>query len=569
VKFIPAQLMFFLQGKTTKRNIRSLLRFFITLVLVVVMYSILFHYLMAAEDREFSWITGFYWTLTVMSTLGFGDITFHGDVGRAFSLVVLLSGVLFLLILFPFTFIQFFYAPWLDARSRARAPRELPNDTRDHVILTTFDPVTLSLIEKLKNYQQPYVLLVEDLQRALDLYDNEIRVVLGERDNPETYKRLHVEHASLVVANGHDELNTNIVFTVRELSHEVPIVATADSPSSVDILQLAGASHVMQLTVMLGKALARRTIGGDARANIIGRFDQLVIAEAPVHGTPLVGLTISESKLRENIGITVVGVWERGVFQLPTPSTPISTSTVLVLAGSEEQLQCYDEHMCIYNPHDAFVLILGGGRVGRQIARELEHRELPYMIVERDPEEILDPDLYVLGSAADINTLKRAGIDRASTIVITTQNDDMNIYLTIYCRRLRPDVHLISRATLEKNISTLHRAGADLVMSHSSLGSNTILNFLQRSRVMMLAEGLDILRFRVPASLDGKTLRTSGIRQRTGCSVIALRKDNVTTANPDPNTVLTTDMDMFVIGSVEAEQAFIKLFTEKNNGANG
>jgi transaldolase / glucose-6-phosphate isomerase len=36
------------------------------------------------EGREHSWITGVYWTLTVMSTLGFGDITFETDLGRLF-----------------------------------------------------------------------------------------------------------------------------------------------------------------------------------------------------------------------------------------------------------------------------------------------------------------------------------------------------------------------------------------------------------------------------------------------------------------------------------------------------
>lgn len=561
MKFIPSQLAFFLQGRTTRRNVSALLRFLSTLLGLVTLYSVLFHYIMEVEGRSFSWITGFYWTLTVMSTLGFGDITFNSDLGRAFSMVVLSSGVVVLLILFPFTFIQFFYAPWLDARSRARAPRELPEDTSGHVILTNPDPVTLALIEKLKTFHHPYVLLVEDLQRALELYDSDIRVVLGERDNPDTYRKLRADRAALVVANGRDEVNTNIVFTVRELSKDVPIIAVADSPSSVDILQLAGSSHVMHLTEMLGKALARRTIGGDARANVIGCFDQLVIAEAPVNGTPLVGRSIGESRLREVMGITVVGVWERGVFHLPTPEMRIGTSTVLVLAGSEEQFQHYDEYMCIYNPHDAYVLIIGGGRVGRQIARELALRDIPYRIVERNPTEVHDPEHVEVGNAADIETLRRAGIDRASSLIVTTQDDDTNIYLTIYCRRLRPDVHLISRATLEKNISTLHRAGADLVMSYSSLGSNTILNFLQRSRVMMLAEGLDILRLPVPESLDGMTLRGSGIRKDTGCSVIALRSDGETRVNPDPDTVLAPGMDMFVIGTADAELAFITRYT--------
>jgi hypothetical protein len=89
---------------------------------------------MLYEDRKYSWITGFYWTLTVMSTLGFGDVTFASDLGKVFSMAVLMSGIVFLLVMLPFTFIQFFYGPWLEAQSRARAPRELPENTSNHVI---------------------------------------------------------------------------------------------------------------------------------------------------------------------------------------------------------------------------------------------------------------------------------------------------------------------------------------------------------------------------------------------------------------------------------------------------
>jgi len=120
---------------------------------------------MAAEGKDHSWLTGFYWTLVVMTTLGFGDITFEGDPGRAFSILVLLSGVIFLLILLPFTFIKFFFAPWMEAEARSRAPRELPPETQGHVILTSYDPVTMAFIDKLKIHKRDYVVIIEDSSR--------------------------------------------------------------------------------------------------------------------------------------------------------------------------------------------------------------------------------------------------------------------------------------------------------------------------------------------------------------------------------------------------------------------
>jgi hypothetical protein len=50
---------------------------------LVVVYTVIFHFLMLREGQRYSWITGAYWTLTVMSTLGFGDITFPSAACRA------------------------------------------------------------------------------------------------------------------------------------------------------------------------------------------------------------------------------------------------------------------------------------------------------------------------------------------------------------------------------------------------------------------------------------------------------------------------------------------------------
>src|SRR5690606_12818529 len=112
---------------------------------------------------------------TVMTTLGFGDITFTQDIGRLFSIIVLLSGVVFLLTLLPFTFIKFFFAPWVEAESRRRAPRELPPDTKDHVILTAYDEVTAALIERLGTYKRDYVVIVEDHERAIQLHNKDVK----------------------------------------------------------------------------------------------------------------------------------------------------------------------------------------------------------------------------------------------------------------------------------------------------------------------------------------------------------------------------------------------------------
>lgn len=254
----------------------------------------------------------------------------------------------------PFTFIQFFYAPWLDAQhAKARAPRELPEELHNHVILTNLDSMTENLIEKLTRHGYPYVILVEDPQQAFRLHDLGYKTVVGDYGDPETYTRLRVSRAALVVASSDDLINTSVTFTIRGICGTVPIIANA--------------------------------------------------------------------------------------------------------------------------------------------AEALEENRIPYKIVEKSRLMIRDEEHFIQGNSADIAVLDKAGILEARSVLITTHNDDINIYLTIYCRSLRPDIQIISRANNERSVSKLHRAGADQVLSYASMSANSILNLLMPGQLLMAEEGMSIL----------------------------------------------------------------------------
>ena len=552
---------------SSRRNISQLMKLIIIVMVFVLVSSSVFHLLMKTEGRSenYHWFDGFYWTMVTMSTLGYGEITFNEWPGKLFSIGVMLFGMLSMLVILPFAFIRFAYEPWIEAQNEARTPRKLGINMRDHVIVTNFDAVSRALIHKLKQYNIAYVLLVRDKNEALRLHDEGFSVAVGELDDPEFYSNVRVEQCAMVVATGKDEANANIAFTVRELvDNRVRVVTLAKSEASVDILELAGSSNVIRLGELLGQFLARRTIANDAMAHVIGHFDELLIAEAMVMGTPLVGKTLSECNFREMTNTSVVGVWERGEYKGAGPDTKVNESTVLVLAGSKNMIQHYNEIFCIYQKEESHIVILGGGRVGRATARALAKRGLKYKIVEELPDRIRNENYYVQGSAARIEILEKANIADASAVIVTTGNDDTNIYLTIYCRKLFPDVQIISRANRERNISTLHRAGADFVASYASMGANIIFNLLKHSDILMLAEGLNVFRIELPDHLEGKSLIESEIRERTGCSVIAIQREingkDTHIVHFSPSEVLKSDDELVLIGTIESEEIFLKTY---------
>ncbi len=541
-------------------NLKFFYRFFFFLVLLMLVYTVVFHELQAREGRDYTWFTGFYWTLTTMTTLGYGDIVFTGDLGRLFSMCVLLTGLTTLIIVLPVAFVEFIYRPWLSAHSIARAPRMLDPSFRDHVIITHHDEVTSSLAARLNQYGNDYVFIISDLDDALRLHDQGLNVVYGDLDNSETYQHANVDQASLVVATGKDTQNTSIAFTIRNINQAISILATANSPDSVDILELAGCTHVIQLGQQMGQLLARLASSVDSMSHVLGNVEDLMVADAGIVDTPLIGKTLRETRLRELTGVTVVGVWERGSFRVIAPDTPLTERMILVLLGTESQITSYNELFAIYNITDPPLVIIGGGRVGRSAGFTLAESGLDYRIIEQQADRIRNDRHYVLGDAADIETMKKAGLMEAPTVIITTHEDDMNIYLTIYCRKLRPDIQIIARAKQERNVEALHRAGADFVMSYASMGANIILNLLKRNDIVMITEGLNFFRVRLPLELAGKTIAESQIYQETGCYVTAVFTGEESIVSPPPSMKLPSESEILLIGPIEAENKYLERY---------
>lgn len=542
------------------RNFRALFRFVLILAGLVTSYSFLFQLFMAHEGQQHSMVTGFYWTLSTMSTLGYGDVRFITDPGRLFSIVVLLSGIVFMLVLLPFIFIELFYEPWMEARAADLIPRSVPEDMNDHVILTFYGPVSAVLIEKLEHFNYPYVVVLPEVEQVTQLVDAGINSILGELNDPETWEKARVEHAALVATTRDDIVNTSVVFTVRGITDKTPVVATARSADSGQILKLAGSSRVLDLTRLVAESLARRVSGGANISHVIGKIDDLLIAEVDSGRTSLIGKGYLEAQRLTSVSI--VGFWARGSFEIGQADSVIKENTLLVMAGSRHQFKEFDANFQAeaVQPPSNPVIIIGGGRVGRASAAALKRRGVEYRVVEKLEERVLEPEIYIHGSAGDKSVLQLAGIETAQTVIITTGDDETNIYLTIFCRLLRPDIQIICRTTFERNLAAMHRAGCDMALSYASLGANALFNLLHRVDLLMVAEGLGVFKVPVPEELVGKTLAEADLRQRTNCSVIGIDSHDKTTTNPEPDSRLPEEGEIVLIGTPESETEFLKLY---------
>ena len=566
MKFPGSEIGHILGEGKNRRNLASLLRYVVFLVGVILLFAGIFRVLMERlEGETYSWVTAIYWTLVTMTTLGYGELTFSSGGGQLFSIVVVLSGLVLLLVVLPFAFIRFFYAPWLEAQLRLQAPRSLPNSTRGHVIISRHDEIAAALIQRLGPAGIPHCVVESDPAVAAQLLADGVDVIAAQLDERTTYEQLQLQQARLLFANSGDTRNSNIALTAREVSDTVPIVGVVESEDSIDVLEFSGCTQVLPLKTRLGQYLASRVSTGLGAVDVVGHFHGLQIAEFAARNTKLAGHPIRDTHLRARTGLNIVGTWSRGRLSPALPETVIAPDSLVVVVGTTEQLAALDG--TVSSPpstDDALVLVIGAGKVGRAASAALKRKNLSVHVIDRSSDGLGRltgvVDQTIEGDAADRTALMEAGLEQAQTVLLTTHDDAMNIYLSVYCRRLKPDLRIVSRISHDRNLEAIHRAGADFVLSYAALGAEAIVSILEGHELVILGQNIELFSAQVPPRLEGRTLAESQLASLAGLSVVAIKQGGQLVTQLHASTRLESGMELFILGGIEQRRAFAELF---------
>ena len=130
------------------------------------------------------------------------------------------------------------------------------------------------------------------------------------------------------------------------------------------------------------------------------------------------------------------------------------------------------------------LILCGFGRVGREIAREFVDEGIPFVVVDSDDESLVqaaaEGATVVHGNAADVETLKAAGVERARGLVTAVDNDADNLYVTLSARVLKPDLFIVARANQSDAEPKLRLAGANRVVSPYTIGGRRLASLAMR-----------------------------------------------------------------------------------------
>ncbi len=128
------------------------------------------------------------------------------------------------------------------------------------------------------------------------------------------------------------------------------------------------------------------------------------------------------------------------------------------------------------------VIVIGFGRIGGMLARELKAGAAPFVVLEQDEKRAAEVReqgyLCMVGDATSEKSLQDAGIDRARTLASVLPNDAANVFITLSARALNPRIEIIARGEMPSTESKLIQAGANKVVLPTHIGAERIAEII-------------------------------------------------------------------------------------------
>ncbi|MDO4345136.1 MAG: TrkA family potassium uptake protein [Eubacteriales bacterium] len=201
------------------------------------------------------------------------------------------------------------------------------------------------------------------------------------------------------------------------------------------------------------------------------------------------------------------------------------------------------------------VLLIGTGRFGRHIAEKLNELKHEVMAVDLREDRIDAVLPYVttaqIGDSTNQEFLKSLGVRNFDVCIVTIGGDFQSSLETTSLLKELGAKRVISRAAGRVHEKFLLRNGADhIVDTEKQMARWTAIRFSSDYifDYMELDEDYGIFEVSVPENWTGKTVGELDIRREYSVSVMAVKKDGKMSLNITPDTLLTEDVTMLVLG---------------------
>ena len=210
-------------------------------------------------------------------------------------------------------------------------------------------------------------------------------------------------------------------------------------------------------------------------------------------------------------------------------------------------------------------IICGYGRLGKVIAEEFKKSGIPFVIIDSN-EKILeeaiekDPSLIcIVGDATSDDILKKAKIEKAKGLISVVSSDAENVFITLSAKKLNPNIYVVAKAEKPSTLDKLIKAGADRAVCPYIVGGMEIARIAINPDIVefvhslvAMEEDMEVRRYVIKnKELNNKPLKDSGIREKTGATILAIKKEDRMITSPPPDTPINVGDTIYAFGTKE------------------
>lgn len=223
-------------------------------------------------------------------------------------------------------------------------------------------------------------------------------------------------------------------------------------------------------------------------------------------------------------------------------------------------------------------IVIGYGRLGQVVARELEDTGQTICLIERSADALDEAErrgvAVVHGDGADDDCLREARIEHAAGVAVTAAPVAEAIFITLSARQLNPEIPILARVESDESAVKARRAGATAVVSPHIMGGWRIAHGLTRPHtsnfldLATLAEHDDLLMDEVEVTADcrwcDRSLADMAVAREQRVLVVAIRRtDGRMEVTPTAETVVRDGDVLIVIGEPARVRTFAKALRQR------
>lgn len=197
-------------------------------------------------------------------------------------------------------------------------------------------------------------------------------------------------------------------------------------------------------------------------------------------------------------------------------------------------------------------LVCGMTRVGACVLQELIDTNRACVLIDRDERRLgniknkWSQILFILGDATDDAVLDTAGIQRAAGVFAATDDDNINLVISLSAKQLNPHVRVVASCHDADNFDKMRKAGADAVISPTRIGGLRMASEMIRPTVVSFLDtmlrdrnmNLRVEEIMVPETFPSQPLHRLSIDKFQHTMILAIRTDSHWLYKPHANQLL-------------------------------